>query len=79
LSTTQQSSAKAKRAIFGGNVQNPTEAITIHTRGKQRVEETITALVPDDIIRIEYQPWRATQAQYRYRGVPNEYNLGEIE
>lgn len=31
-----------------------------------------------DAIRIEYRPWRATQSQYRYRGTPNEIDLGEI-
>jgi hypothetical protein len=34
--------------------------------------------LPREIIRIEHHWYRATHSQYHYRGVPNEYFLGDL-
>lgn len=57
---------------------NANEAIVLHVRGKQRIEKTGTAVVPDAPLKIVYAFWRATQSEYHYREV-GEFDLGEIE
>ena len=29
-------------------------------------------------VRVEWTPWRLTHSQFRYRGTPNVFDLGEI-
>jgi len=57
------------------------QALERHTRGKQRVEPSATAIVPDAesaTITVRWEWWRITQSQYHRREI-GEINLGEIE
>ena len=56
------------------------QQVVIHTRGKQRVENVGTAIVPDAesaTIKIVWEWWRITQSEYHNREV-GEVDLGDL-
>jgi hypothetical protein len=34
--------------------------------------------MPEDVLRVDWLFWRATQSEFRYRGEPNVIDLGEL-
>lgn len=70
--TMQRHADIAKRGEFIGGAADTSNS---------HAESSTTCSIPDAVRKIIWEFWRVggTQAEYRYRGAPLEYDLGDID